>query len=157
MATHSTAPAVRSAIVSGLQTNLAGQQVLGKKVQVTYSNPGADELQNVACFLGDTKWVHIEPPVMRNGRRVVREENYEVTVHFLACVTGTDSSASEQAAMQMYSVGLEDLLANTPQLGVDGVVWALPDAGEMRSGWDPSRSSWSSALEITVAVKARLS
>jgi hypothetical protein len=155
LASHSTVSAVKAAIHEGLVASLAGVQIGTTAVQVAYSHPG-EALRNTAAFLGDVKWPHIEPPVMRGGRRVAREENYTVEVHFLACTSGTDSSASDAAVLLMYGA-LEDVLATTPTLGVDGVAWALPSAGELRSGFDETRNGWASSLQIDVGVKARLS
>lgn len=147
MAQHSTLPAFKTALLTALQ---AAPALTG--VQVARSHPGDTET-NAALYFGDAKDIsHI--PVSR-ATRVAREENYVLDVWIDCQCPGPDAGPAEAQSFMIMGA-IEDTLAVTPNLGVDGVIRAFVEAWENREGMSQARLGWASQLKVEVAVQARL-
>lgn len=115
MATTSTVPAVRAALVSLVGAGLAG-------VSVTYGRPMDKVLPREAVWVGDVT-VDQRVPVMTAGRKR-REESYrvEVTVSVLNA-RGTLQTADERCFTLVDAI--ENVVADDPTLGgIDGLIHA---------------------------------
>lgn len=145
MATTSTVPAARAALVSLLAAALP-------TTQVAYSHPG-EAAENNTVFLGDATVRH-ELATMRAGRRT-RDESWSIDVWVLATADGPDAqTASEQAWTLVAAV--ENTLANDASAGLGQPFWvAVGDATE-RLTFDEQRRGWESAIRLTVEGRARL-
>jgi hypothetical protein len=120
MATTSTVPTVKAALVTLLTAAIAGTDVqvmhgrtqdsLVKKrrvVVVGAASPYSSEIANIVA-----------------GRKQ-RDERYTVDVLFLVAQPRGKAADAETAAWSMFAV-LQDVLADDPSLGgVDGLVWAV--------------------------------
>ena len=148
MATVSTVPAVMEALY---QAFAASSELTG--VQVSESWPGGDGLRDKALFLGNVRSTDIHIPVSR-AVRVVREELYSVDVHAQAAFAGTNAKAARESCFAMYAA-VEDVIANNPTLGVNGLIKAVPHAYELQTGLTDS-GGWIAFLRIEIEVQARL-
>jgi hypothetical protein len=150
MAVHSTVPTVMAAL-SAAFVAAQGTSLLG--VQIAESWPGGDTLKNSALFLGDVQSTDLHIPVSRSVR-VVREENYTVDVHAQCAAPGASATPARTAVFAIY-FAVEDILANNPTLGVDGVIKCIPSAYTMRTGLD-DLGGWLAFMKLQLAVQARL-
>jgi len=157
MATTSTVPAVKGALLAQLTTAAAGIATAANPVQVTYSNPGDKRIAG-NIYLGKTHGGRNDFAVMRNGRKK-REEEYWQAVEFEFHRGGDYGDAAETAALAAFAL-LEDLIANDPQLGLgatEPTLRALVSDYEMGTNFDMMREGWTTKLVASVNVKVRLS
>lgn len=147
MATRSTVPAVRAALVALLQARpgLAG-------VQVGYSHPG-DALERESMFLGGTRGRH-DPANLRAGRKH-RDEAYTLDVWVDVSADGPTAQPASERAWALIGE-LEDVLADDPSLGLGQPLWAV--LGECDDGhdFDEETRGWKARIRAGVDIKARL-
>lgn len=147
MATRSTAPTFRSALLAALQARAALAQV-----QTGYSHPG-DTREDESIYLGEVRGTS-EVPLIRAGRKK-REERYTLDVWFDVDAVGPDAQTASERAWSLYGE-LEDILADDPTVGLGAPFWAaLGDFTETLM-FDESRRGWGSLLRAGIDVEARL-
>ena len=146
MATSSTVPAVKAALVSLLTTALPS-------TQVTYGRPADSMLSRNCVWLGRAAGAD-RIPVMSAGRKV-REQTYSVTVFvWVAKPRGTVEAAEDEAHDLLAEV--EDALADDPALGgVDGLIHAT--AGTWEAEADLAKEGPFCLVTLDVDCLARLS
>ena len=115
MATTSTVPAVKAALVSRLDVRVGLDAV-----SVTYAHPG-DELPHESIYLDRVVGVH--NVVVTTGGRVPRDEQYTIDLIIHCFVSGATLPASEDRAFAILAE-VENELANTPRLGLSIIDWA---------------------------------
>ncbi len=122
MATTSSVPAVKAAIVALVATALPG-------ISVTYGRPMNSTLPREAVFVGDVRGQH-RVPTMKSGRKA-REETYTLDV-VIAVLMPRGTLSEAEARAFVLATEVEDALADDPSLGgVDGLIHAT--AGSFRS------------------------
>lgn len=148
MATSSTLPAVKAALVS-----LGRAAINDNDVQVTYSRPADSFLKRNCVWVGRATGTS-RVPTIKAGRKA-REENYSVEVVFwVAKPRGTAEECELQA--HDYRAAFEDVLADDPSLGnVDGLVHASVGAWEAEAEI-PDNGPYA-IVTLQVACVARLS
>jgi hypothetical protein len=153
MATTSTIPAVKSALVDLLSVAL--------DVPVTYAWPGPNTAHE-CVFLGRYPDVPGEDRIdatsaianIVTGRKQ-RTETYTVPLtiwSFRPDLNSDGAAEAEERAFVMLSV-LEDVLADDPKLGLD-ILWA--QLGDYSSVGHPYDKGWVYELIAQVDVQARL-
>jgi hypothetical protein len=147
VATRSTAPAFRTALLAALQAKPALAQV-----QTGYSHPG-DTREDESIYLGEVRGSS-EIPVIRAARKA-RQERYTLDVWFDVDAVGPDAETASERVWELYGE-LEDILADDPSVGLPAPFWAaLGDFTETLM-FDESRRGWGSLLRAGVDVEARL-
>jgi hypothetical protein len=147
MATRSTVPTVRAALV----TALAARPAL-TGVQVAHSHPGAAvEVESV--YLGRARGSD-NVPVMRAGRKR-RQESYTVDVFFDVVGDGPTGQDASERAWTLFGE-LEDLLADDPSLGQAPPFWAVLGEWDETLFFDDTRQGFGSLLRAAVQIEARL-
>lgn len=145
MATSSTVPGVKAALVTLVSAGLSG-------VSVTYGRPMSSTLPREAVYVGEARGQH-RVPVMTSGRKV-REEAF--TVDVVAAVLaprGTVQTAEERCFALLAEV--EDALADDPSLGgVSGLIHAI--AGAFRADPDYANEGPVAVVVLEVDCLARL-
>lgn len=120
MATSSTVPAVKAALVTRIASSLSG-------VSVTYGRPADNLLAGKGVWVGDVEGEH-RVPVMTAGRKR-REETYRVQIVVFNHLARGTQQAAELAAFTLLTE-VEDVVADDPTLGtVDGLVHATIGGG----------------------------
>lgn len=149
MATRSTVPTVKAALVAALaaRPGLAG-------VKVSWGWPGPEavaEMVVVGELAAGTQTV----PTLR-ATRVQREERYDLAVTCFAArhdATAADQRLAEERAFALAGE-VEDLLASDPRLGLSDIAWARVSQLELASA--PADRGWVAQVTVTVSVVARL-
>lgn len=145
MATRSTVPAVKAALVALLEAALVD-------VSVSYSHPG-NALPVEAVYLGDVRGTS-EVPTSRAGR-LARHERYTVDLWISVTTDGSSSEAAEARAAELLAE-VEDVLAEDVTLGEEIVAATLAEV-DWLPAFDDGRHGWSALLRVGVDVNARLS
>ena len=145
MATTSTVPAVKAALVALLTSALPS-------TQVSYGRPADSMLSRNCVWVGRAAGAD-RVPVMSAGRKV-REQDYSVTVFvWVAKPRGTVEQAEDEAHVLLAEV--EDALADDPSLGgVDGLIHAT--AGSWEAEADVAQEGPFCLVTLDVDVLARL-
>lgn len=147
MATQSTAPAFRTALLAALQARPALSAL-----SVTYSHPG-DSLEVDAVYLGEVRGTS-ELPVIRASRKK-REERYTLDVWFDVAAVGPDAQTASERAWDLFGE-LEDILADDPSVGLAAPFWAVLGDFTETLMFDEVRRGWGSLLRAGVDCEARL-
>lgn len=148
MATRSTAPTFRTALLAALQARPALSAV-----QTSYSHPG-DPHEHEAVYLGEVRGAS-EVATIRAGRKA-RQERYTLDVWIDLDAVGPDAQTASERAWALFGE-LEDILADDPTVGVAGVLWAVLGDYTETLMFDEARRGWGSLLRAGVDVEARLS
>lgn len=119
MATTSTVPAVKTALVS-----LLTSAINDSTVQVMYGKtPDHLAKRQAVVVTGPTSYAS-EIANLKSGRKQ-RDETYTITVLFLVGRPRGQSTVADARAWTLFAE-LEDILADDPQLGaIDGLAWAV--------------------------------
>lgn len=147
MATRSTAPTFRAALLAALQARAALAQV-----QTGYSHPGASR-EDETIYLGELRGTS-QIPTIRTGRKA-RQERYTLDVWFDVDAVGPDAQTASERAWSLYGE-LEDVLAADPSVGLAQPFWAVIGDFTETLMFDESRRGWGSLLRVGVDVEARL-
>lgn len=97
-------------------------------VQVAYGDPGGTGRRE-RLWLGDTEDGSQEPVALRSGRRR-RDEEYVLSIHAEVIGSGKTPEATEARAVALATV-VEEIVADSPTLGVPNVLWALVSGQDM--------------------------
>lgn len=145
MATSSTVPAVKQALVALLAAALPS-------TQVSYGRPADSMLTRSCVWLGRAAGAD-RVPVMSAGRKT-REQTYSVTVFvWVAKPRGTVEEAETEAHVLLTEVG--DALADDPSLGgVDGLIHAT--AGDWEVEADVAQEGPFCLITLDVDCLARI-
>lgn len=147
MATTSTAPTFRAALLAALQARPALAQVT-----TLYSHP-LDAIEVEAIYLGECRG-DSNIPVLRASRKK-REERYTLDVWFDIAAVGPDAQTASERAWVLFGE-LEDLLADDPSVGLPAPFRAvLGDFTETLMA-DESRRGWGVLLRAGVDCETRL-
>lgn len=157
MSTTSTWITVKAALIAQIAAALPA-------VQVSYAWPGP-QTESISifggrhpAFSGQAATIHSTIPVMAAGRRQ-RQETYQVELTlwtYRPDLTPADAQAGEQAGFDLLA-GLENVLANTPRLGLTSILWAKLDHVDVTdAGPVFFEKGWASVLVAYVEVEARL-
>ena len=147
MATTSTVPAVKAALVDLLAT-----AVNDTEVQVVYGRPQDSLVKAEFVHVADVSY-SAEIANIKAGRKQY-DENYTVDV---VVAVGKPRGTSEDAEARAFALfeHLRDLLADDPSLGgVDGVVWAVLESVDAAT--EHQGSVVASVIVATVRVRARV-
>lgn len=147
MATRSTSPTFRAALLAALQARPALAQV-----QVSYSHPG-DAREDESVYLGEIRGSS-EIPTVRTSRKK-REERYTLDVWIDVDAVGPDAQTASERAWTLFGE-LEDILADDPTVGLTAPFWAVLGDFTETLMFDESRRGWGSLLRAGVDVEARL-
>lgn len=147
MATRSTAPTFRAALLAALQARPALAAV-----QVTYSHPGAT-LDTDSVYFGETRG-SMDVPVIRGGRKK-REERYTLDVWFDVAAVGPDAQTASERAWSLFGE-LEDVLADDPSVGLEAPFRAVLGDFTETLMLDEARQGWGSLLRAGVDCETRL-
>jgi hypothetical protein len=147
VATTSTVPTAKAALVSLIGTALSG-------VQVTYGRPSDAELDRECVWVGDVTGRQ-QVPTMKAGRKA-RHETYSVeVVAWVAMDRGLVSDAEARAFVLLGSV--EDVVANDPTLGIaTGTAYFGATTGDFDSAADLIGGP-AAVVRLNVDCTARLS
>jgi hypothetical protein len=145
MATTSTVPSVKTALVTLIGSALSG-------IQVTYGRPADDKLNRECVYVAEAIGTH-RVPVFKAGRKP-REERYSVEV-VVAVIKGRgDVTDSESRAFTLLAA-VEDAVANDPTLGaVDGLVHAT--AGSWETAAEQTAEGPAAVIRFNVDCLARI-
>lgn len=145
MATSSTVPAVKAALVSLLTAALPG-------TQVTYGRPADSMLSRNCVWMGRAAGTD-RVPTMKAGRKA-REQDYTITVFvWVAKPRGTVEQAEDDAHTLLAEVN--DALADDPSLGgVDGLIHAT--AGSWEAEADQAQEGPFCLVTLDIDCLARL-
>lgn len=143
MATTSTIPAFKSALVTALQTAVTSS------VPVDYGHPG-DMIEKTAIWVGRVSF-NYEIPTMKAGRKA-RDESYSFPVFIDVLGLGERIEEVELAAFG-YMAELEDILADNPG-GIASVNYAYLGDGTSISEIYPDGAYC--RIEVNVKVDTRL-
>ena len=147
MASRSTVPTVRAAVVAALTARPA---LVG--VQVAYSHPGGT-IEAESVYLGKARGSD-EVPVVRAGRKK-RQESYTLDVFFDVVADGPTGQEASERAWTFFGE-LEDLLADDPSLGQTQPFWAVLGDWDEILFFDDARQGFGSLLRAGVQIEARL-
>lgn len=147
MASRSTAPTFRSALLAALQAKPALAQV-----QVTYSHPG-DTREDESIYLGEIRG-DSNVATLRAGRKH-REERYTLDVWIDVDAVGPDAQTASERAWALYGE-LEDILADDPTVGLTAPFRAVLGDYTETLMFDESRRGWGSLLRTGVDCENRL-
>lgn len=147
MASRSTVPTVRAALVTalGARPALAG-------VQVAPSHPG-QAVEPESVYLGRARGSD-EIPVVRAGRKK-RQESYTLDVFFDVVADGPTGQEASERAWALFGE-LEDLLADDPSLGQTQPFWAVLGDWDETLFFDDARQGFGSLLRAAVQIESRL-
>lgn len=145
MATTSTVPTARAALVTALTAALP-------ETQIAWSHPG-DAREPESIYLGEAR-IDSEVATIRAGRKK-RQERYTIDVLIDVAADGpTGQDASERAFVLLGE--LEDILADDPSLGLPQPFWAALGATTEIPFFDEARRGFGSLLRVGVNCEARL-
>ena len=147
MATRSTVPTVRAALVALLSARPALANV-----QVSYSHPG-DALEHESIFLGDMR-ATAELATVRAGRRT-RNESYTIDVWVEVNSDGPTAQTCEERAWTLLGE-LEDQLADDATLGLTQPFWAVLAEAEESVYFDDAKRGFVARIRAGVRCEARL-
>lgn len=147
MASRSTAPTFRAALLAALQAKPALAQV-----QTGYSHPG-DAREDESIYLGEIRGSS-GVPVIRASRKK-REERYTLDVWFDVDAVGPDAQTASERAWALFGE-LEDILADDPTVGLGAPFWAVVGDYTETLMFDESRRGWGSLLRAGIDCEARL-
>jgi len=147
VATRSTAPTFRAALLAALQARPALSAV-----PVTYSHPG-DARENEAIYLGEVRGSS-DIPTIRAARKA-RQERYTLDVWIDVDAVGPDAQTASERAWTLYGE-LEDILADDPSVGLPAPFWAVLGDFTETLMFDEARRGWGSLLRAGIDVEARL-
>jgi hypothetical protein len=145
MATSSTVPAVRSALVALLEVALPDSQV-------SYGRPADAALQRECVWVGAARGAD-RIPVMKAGRKC-REQSYSVQVIVWVAMPSGQQDDADARAFEVLTV-IEGLVADDPSLGgLDGLVHAT--AGAWESVSDFAKEGPFASISFDVDCLARI-
>jgi hypothetical protein len=148
MATSSTIPTAKTALVALISAALPG-------VQVVYGRPADSELARECVYVGDATGVQ-RIPTMRAGRKP-REETYSVEVIVAVLLERGNTTDAESRAFTLLAE-CEDVVADDSTLGIasaSGFFQAV--AGSLDSVADLTAEGPACVIRWNVDCKARLS
>lgn len=155
MATTSSLPSVKAALLALLTTEFSGTDV-----SVSYAWTGANLPQ--AVYLGRREdvptWTSVidsDIATIKAGRKW-RDENYtiELTAETWRSDVRPEDAAEVDAQAFTFIAEVEDVLANDPKLGLTSIQWAKVRTIEVTGRVDGS--GWVVVALITLEVRARL-
>lgn len=147
MATTSTAPTFRAALLAALQARAALAAV-----PTFYSHP-LDTIEHEAIYLGEVRG-DSNIPVLRASRKK-REERYTLDVWFDVAAVGPDAQTASERAWALFGE-LEDVLAEDPTVGLPAPFRAVLGDFTETLVVDESRRGWGSLLRAGVDCETRL-
>jgi len=147
VATRSTAPTFRAALLAALQAKAALATV-----QTGYSHPG-DAREDESIYLGEIRGSS-QIPTIRAARKA-RQERYTLDVWIDVDAVGPDAQTASERAWALYGE-LEDVLADDPTVGLGAPFWAVLGDFTETLMFDESRRGWGSLLRAGIDVEARL-
>lgn len=166
MATQSTVPTVKARLVTVFTTALATSGVEGGQVAVHYAWPGVESTAEMV-FLGRHPELVGDPftglaarsaiPNMKAGRKQ-RQESYDVEAtiwSFSPDLTAEAAATAEQRAFTIFGE-IEDVLADTPKLGLTTGIIQRASIEVFEVGLIPFEKGWASVIVPTIKVEARL-
>lgn len=148
MASRSTAPTFRAALLAALQARPALSSV-----QTAASHPG-DTRENESIYFGEIRGSS-DIPTIRAARKA-RQERYTLDVWFDLDAVGPDADTASNRAWALFGE-LEDILADDPTVGLGAPFWAVLGDFTETLMFDETRRGWGSLLRAGVDVEARLS
>ena len=148
MATTSTVPAAKTALVTLISAALPG-------VQVTYGRPPDNELERECVYVGNVSGVQ-RIPTMRAGRKP-REETYSVEIVVAILLERGTTSDAEDRAFELLAE-CEDVVADDPTLAIASAAGSFEAvAGSFESTADYTLEGPACVVQWNVDCKARLS
>lgn len=164
MATSSTLPAVKAALVDLLSTALATSSVDGGQVPVFYA--WQPDVTDESVFLGrplfsadetivSDSTIESNVPTIKAGRKQ-RQEEYEIEGTAWSFRGDLTPSAAAQAELRGFELAdaVDDVLADDPTLGLTSIQYAV--LARRQAQIRAYGSGWVSVVFFTVAVKSRL-
>lgn len=145
MATTSTVPTARAALVAALTTAVT-------PTQVAWSHPG-DSREPESVYLGEARGSS-EYATIRAGRKK-RQERYGIDVIIDVATDGPDGQDASERAYELLGE-LEDLLADDPSLGLPPPFWAGLGSWTEVPFFDEARRGIGTLIRATVQCEARL-
>lgn len=146
VATVSTVPAVKSALVTLLTSQLPG-------IQVKYGRPADNQLARECVYVAEAVGNH-RIPVFKGTGRKPREERYSVEVVVAVIQERGEVSVSEARAFELLEA-VENVVADDPTLGgVDGLIHAI--AGDWETVADQTVGGPAAVIRFNVDCLARL-
>lgn len=147
MATSSTVPAVKAALV-----DLLAASIDDSDVQVHYGRPQDSLVRREAVFVADVSYTATVANI-KAGRKHY-DEDYTVDVLFAVGKPRSTNEDSETRAFALFE-HLRDVLADDPSLGgVDGLIWAVLDSVDAAT--TQSGEAAVSVIEATVRCRGRV-
>ena len=147
MATSSTIPTVRAALVA----QLAARPGLAA-VQVDYAHPGQG-LGASAIFLGDSRGTSGIPTI--RAARKARQEAYVIDVWVEVNDDGPTGQGASEAAWTVVAE-IDGMLADDPSLGLGQPFWAVLAETEQSVYFDDTTRGYVSRIRVGVSCEARL-
>lgn len=145
MATTSTVPAVKAAVVTAVAAALPS-------VQVVWGRPSDTAIARETVYIADVSGNH-RIPVMTSGRKH-REEEVSIDVVVAVLKARGTSQAAEERAWELLDA-LENVLADDPTLtAVDGLVHAT--LGDLRVETDIAKEGGVCIIVTSIDVLSRL-
>lgn len=148
MATTSTVPAVRAALVT-----LLTSAINDSDVQVTHGRQQNSLVKRQVVTVGNAGPYSSEIANLKSGRKQ-RDETYSIEVIFWVAKPRGVPYDADTRVWTLFAE-LEDLLADDPTLGaVDGLAWAVLD--DVEAGVDIEKEGPVAWVVASVDCKARL-
>lgn len=147
MATSSTIPTAKAALVSLIGAALSG-------VQVKYGRPADNQLERECVYVGDVTGSS-RVPTMRAGRKP-REETYSVEVVVAVLMLEGEVTEAEARAFTLLTE-VEDVVADDPTLGIAAATgFFQATAGGFDVVSDLTQEGPACVIRFNVDCKARL-
>lgn len=153
MATSSTIPTVKAAIVSVLQARATAGSTLDKVgISYAWEGNGPD-----AIFIGDLPTSDGFIPTIKAGKKA-RQEEYDLDVVFQSwrAAAGSDGGQAVEARCFAMYAELDDAMALDPKFGLGITVVQLAELTGVEVRLLPFEKGWQSELIAKVSVHARL-
>lgn len=144
MPTSSTLVSVETALVDLLRRRY------GSDVRVDGAPPGEDKLERDNVYLGDVRGEHTDA-AMKAGRRW-RDESYSIDVVVWTLRPGAEVSEAKAAAVDLWET-VENVLADNPTLGVEGVTGAGISEFEVSAMMNPNGAVCQIVLSVDITAR----
>ena len=151
MATTSTIPAFKTALVTAIATAMPG-------VQVAYRWPGPSTKPR-GVYLGDTDGTQELASIVARDTRAPRNERYELQLFCHTYHVGQDpitGPADAEADAFSLLAEVEDVLADDPTVGSAAGVASWSFLTSLRPELEPFEKGWRCRLTAVLQVTARL-
>lgn len=155
MATSSTIPAAKTALVTLIGAALATAGDGGEPIQVSYGRPADSQLARECVYVGDVTGLQRIPVAKGTGRKT-RQEDYSIEVVVAVLMLEGETTDAEARAFTLLAE-VEDVVADDSTLGLaTNVGYFAASTGSLDMAADVTAEGPACVLRLNVDCQARL-